>query len=59
MPPHGDFGVPAKWHFSATLHGKSACNGVGDTVKRLAARAAEKHNLNDFQHEAECKHLKQ
>lgn len=35
-----DFGVPAEWHFSATSHGKSACDGVGGTVKRLAARAS-------------------
>ena len=34
-----DFGVPAEWHFSATSHGKGACDGVGGTVKRLAARA--------------------
>ena len=25
-----DFGVPAEWHFSATSHGKGACDGVGD-----------------------------
>lgn len=24
-----DFGIPAEWHFSATSHGKSACDGVG------------------------------
>ena len=35
-----DFGVPAQWHFSATSHGKSACDGLGGTVKRLAARAS-------------------
>ena len=35
-----DFGVPAEWHFSATSHGKSACDGIGGTVKRLAARAS-------------------
>ena len=35
-----DFGVPAEWHFSATSHGKGACDGVGGTVKRLAARAS-------------------
>ncbi len=26
--------------FSATAHGKGACDGVGGTVKRLAARAS-------------------
>ena len=35
-----DFGVPAEWHFSATSRGKGACDGVGGTVKRLAARAS-------------------
>ena len=33
-----DFGIPAEWHFSATSHGKGACDGLGGTVKRLAAR---------------------
>ena len=32
-----DFGIQAEWHFSATSHGKGACDG---TVKRLAARAS-------------------
>ena len=35
-----DFGLSAKWHFSATSHGKGACDGLGGTVKRLAARAS-------------------
>lgn len=35
-----DFGVKAEWHFSATSHGKGACDGVGGTVKHLAARAS-------------------
>ena len=35
-----EFGVPAEWHFSATSHGKGACDGVGGTVKRLAARVS-------------------
>ena len=35
-----DFGIPAQWHFSATSHGKGACDGLGGTVKRLAARAS-------------------
>ena len=35
-----DFGVPAEWHFSATSHGKGACDGLGGTVKCLAARAS-------------------
>ena len=35
-----DFGVPAEWHFFATSHGKGPCDGIGGTVKRLAARAS-------------------
>ena len=35
-----DFGIKAEWHFSATSHGKSACDGLGGTVKCLAARAS-------------------
>lgn len=37
---HEDFGVCAEWHFSATSHGKGACDGLGGTVKHLAARAS-------------------
>jgi hypothetical protein len=32
-----NFGVPADWHFFATSHGKNACDGIGGTLKRLAA----------------------
>ncbi len=32
-----DFDVKAEWHFSATSHGKGACDGVEGTVKRLAS----------------------
>ena len=35
-----DFGMPAERHFLATSHGKGACDGIGGTVKRLAARAS-------------------
>lgn len=35
-----DFGVPAEWHFFATSHGKSAGDGAGGTLKRLASRAS-------------------
>ena len=35
-----DFGIPAEWHYFATSHGKSACDGVGGTVKRMAAKAS-------------------
>jgi hypothetical protein len=30
-----DFGVPAEWHFHATSHGKSACDGVTGRAKYL------------------------
>ena len=35
-----DFGVPVEWYFSAISHSKRACDGVGDKIKRLAARAS-------------------
>ena len=35
-----DFGVHAEWHFFATSHGKGPCDGLGGTIKRLAARAS-------------------
>ena len=35
-----DFGIDAEWHFFATSHGKGPCDGIGGTVKRLAARAS-------------------
>ena len=35
-----DFQVSAEWNFFATSHGKSSCDGVGGSVKRLAAHAS-------------------
>ncbi|XP_048845329.1 uncharacterized protein LOC125716737 isoform X3 [Brienomyrus brachyistius] len=35
-----DFGILAEWHFFATSHGKSPCDGIGGTVKRLTAKAS-------------------
>lgn len=35
-----DFGLAAEWHFFPTSHGKGACDGLGGTLKRLAARAS-------------------
>ena len=35
-----DFSLEAEWNFFATSHGKNACDGVGGTVKREAARAS-------------------
>ena len=45
-----DFGIEAEWICFATSHGKSPCDGIGGTVKRLTAkaslqRATEKHIL--------------
>jgi len=42
-----DFGMSAEWHFFATSHGKGPCDGVGGTVKRLAARASLQRPYND------------
>ncbi len=42
-----DFGCPAEWHFFATSHGKGPCDGIGGTVKRLAARASLQRPYND------------
>jgi hypothetical protein len=42
-----DFGIPAAWYFFATSHGKSACDGVGGTLKRLAAKASLQQPYND------------
>jgi hypothetical protein len=39
--------VPAEWHFLATTYGKSACDGVGGTLKRLAAKASLQQPYND------------
>ena len=33
-----DFGLDCEWHFFATAHGKSACDGVGGTIKRIIGR---------------------
>lgn len=40
MKHHEDFGISAEWHFFATSHGKSPCDGIGGTVKREAARSS-------------------
>jgi hypothetical protein len=42
-----DFGVPAEWHFFATSYGISACDGVGGTLRRLAAKASLQRPYND------------
>ena len=35
-----DFSMDCEWNFFATSHGKSACDGIGGTVKCLASRAS-------------------
>ena len=42
-----DFGISAEWHFYATSHGKGAFDGVGGSVKRLAARGSLQKPYND------------
>ena len=42
-----DFGLSAVWTFFATSHGKSACDGIGGTVKRLATTASLQRPLNN------------
>lgn len=42
-----DFHLSAEWNFFATSHGKSACDGVGGTVKRLASRASIQRPYED------------
>ena len=42
-----DFGVQAEWYFFATSHGKSAGDGAGGTLKRLATRASLQHLYQD------------
>ena len=42
-----DFDLEAEWHFFATSHGKNACDGVGGTIKRLAARTSLQRCMGD------------
>lgn len=49
-----DFGLDAIWNFFATSHGKSPCDGIGGTIKRVTARASlqrpkESHILTPLQ----------
>ena len=44
-----DFGLAAEWHFFASCHGKSACDGIGGTLKRLARLASlQRHSTNQI-----------
>ena len=40
-----DFDEECKWHFFATLYGKSACDGIGEVVKRMTAKATYRDPL--------------
>lgn len=42
-----DFGVTAEWNFFGTSHGKSPCDGIGGTAKRLAAHASLQRPLDN------------
>ena len=42
-----DFGIDAEWHFFATSHGKGPCDGLGGTLKRLAAKASLQRPYNE------------
>ena len=42
-----DHGLHAEWNFFGTSHGKNTCDGIGGTVKRLAARASLQHTYKD------------
>ena len=44
---HSDFGVSCEWNFFATSHGKSPCDGIGGTVKRITTRASLQRPIND------------
>ena len=35
-----DFKIKAEWHFFATAHGKSGCDGIGANLKRGTLRAS-------------------
>ena len=37
----------AEWHFFASCHGKSACDGIGGTLKRLARLASLQRHSNN------------
>lgn len=41
-----DYGITADWNFFATSHGKSACDGIGGTIKRLAQRESLQHPVD-------------
>ena len=42
-----DFGIGCQWNFFATSHGKSPCDGIGGTVKRVTAKASLQRSMED------------
>ncbi|KAJ8030181.1 hypothetical protein HOLleu_26513 [Holothuria leucospilota] len=42
-----DCGLAAEWNSFATSHGKSVCDGIGGTVKRLVTKASLQHPYSD------------
>ena len=42
-----DFEIDAEWYSFATSHGKGLCDGLGGTVKRLAAKASLQRPYNE------------
>lgn len=42
-----DFGLMAEWHIFASCHGKSACDGIRGTLKRLARLASLQRHSNN------------
>ena len=41
-----DFGLAAEWYLFVTSHGKSTCDGIGGTVKRLVTKASLQRPYN-------------
>ena len=42
-----DFALNCEWHFFATSHGKSACDGIGGIIKRTVAKASLQRVYNN------------
>lgn len=40
------YGFKAEWHFFGTYHGKSPCDALGGTIKRMASRESLKHETD-------------
>ena len=42
-----DFSIECTWNFFATSHGKSPCDGIGGTVKKLTSQASLQRPTSD------------